>query len=294
MAKFRIQPHGRLQEWVADELGYFKAEGLDYEFIHGLVSEQTVKPQAAEPQVTQEIRHGALEDIQEGRSCEVSSACHWMVNVAATGQHGRMWGHAYSVAPSGIYVPPESPIRKPKDLANVEIAVGYHSGSHFSALQALEPILDSSEIKLQFAGRPLDRLARLLERQVPAGNVFGAPMYVVEQQGFRKIVDTTFMIGFLLKPDTDEEDTKKYFNALQRAQRAIDMEPERYRHYLLKELPERYHDLVAVDGMGVGERMVFEPYTREVYEKTHRWIASRKLFGEDTPLDQPYESAVAL
>jgi len=46
--------------------------------------------------------------------------------------------------------------------------------------------------------------------------------------------------------------------------------------------------------MGVGERMVFEPYTREVYEKTHRWIATRNLFGEDTPLDEPYESAVVL
>jgi len=29
---FRIQPHSRLQEWVAEEKGYFRAEGLDYEF----------------------------------------------------------------------------------------------------------------------------------------------------------------------------------------------------------------------------------------------------------------------
>ncbi len=286
MAKFRIQPHGRLQEWVAEELGYFKDEGLDYEFVFGIVSQQSEEPK--------EVRHGALEDMKDGRACEVSSACHWMVNVAATGQHGRMWGHAYSVTPSGIYVPPESEIRKPGDLANVEVAVGYHSGSHFSALQALEPILGASAVKLQFAGRPLDRMARLLERDVPAGNVFGAPMYVLEQQGFRRIVDTTFMIGFLLEPDSDDEDTKKYFNALQRAQRAIDVEPERFRHYLLREIPERYHELVDVHAMGVGERMVFEPYTQEVYEKTHRWIAERDLFGADTPLDEPYESAVAL
>ena len=33
MGKFRIQSHGRLQEWVAEEKGYFKDEGLDYEFI---------------------------------------------------------------------------------------------------------------------------------------------------------------------------------------------------------------------------------------------------------------------
>lgn len=32
MSKFRIMPHGRLQEWVAEEKGYFKDEGLDYEF----------------------------------------------------------------------------------------------------------------------------------------------------------------------------------------------------------------------------------------------------------------------
>ena len=32
MAKFLIEPHFRLQEWVAEEKGYFRAEGLDYEF----------------------------------------------------------------------------------------------------------------------------------------------------------------------------------------------------------------------------------------------------------------------
>ena len=31
MTKFIIQPHGRLNDWVADEKGYFREEGLDYE-----------------------------------------------------------------------------------------------------------------------------------------------------------------------------------------------------------------------------------------------------------------------
>ena len=30
--KFVIEPHFRLQEWVAEEKGYFKDEGLDYVF----------------------------------------------------------------------------------------------------------------------------------------------------------------------------------------------------------------------------------------------------------------------
>jgi len=32
MPKFRIHTHGRLQEWVAEEKGYFKDEGLEYVF----------------------------------------------------------------------------------------------------------------------------------------------------------------------------------------------------------------------------------------------------------------------
>ncbi len=30
MAKFIIQPHGRLNDWVAEEKGYFRDVGLDY------------------------------------------------------------------------------------------------------------------------------------------------------------------------------------------------------------------------------------------------------------------------
>jgi hypothetical protein len=29
MPKFIVEPHFRLQEWVAEEKGYFHAEGLD-------------------------------------------------------------------------------------------------------------------------------------------------------------------------------------------------------------------------------------------------------------------------
>jgi hypothetical protein len=32
---FKIMPHGRLQEWVAEEKGYFTAERLEYSFVAG-------------------------------------------------------------------------------------------------------------------------------------------------------------------------------------------------------------------------------------------------------------------
>ena len=41
------------------------------------------------------------------------------------------------------------------------------------------------------------------------------------------------------------------------------MAKEQYQHYLLKELPERYHSLLDYRRAGIGERLVFEPYTKE-------------------------------
>jgi len=295
MSKFRIEPHGRLQEWVAEEKGYFKDEGLDYEFVNSYVAGESgyaaaQSTEAAAP----EIKRGAFENMERGRAADVSCACHWAVNMASSSGHGRMWGHAYSVTPSAIVVAPESSVTKPRDLANVEVGVGYHSGSYFSAIQALEKVLNADEVKLRYIGQPRDRLAALLDRKIASVNLFGAPLYLAEQQGFRKVLDTTFMIGFLLHKDADPEDVKRYFRALQRAQRDIDLEPERYKHYFLKELPAKYHDTIDVMGFGPGERLIFESYTREMFERTHRWMEDSKLFPEGQSGTADYGLAVSM
>jgi len=295
VSRLRVQPHGRLQEWVAQERGYLKDEGLDYEFISSYAAGSTgyASVQSTET-AAPEVKRGAFESFEQGRGCEISSACHWAVNMASSARHGQMWGHAYSVTPAAIVVPPESAIMKPPELANTEVGVSYHSGSHFSAIQALENVLKPEEIKLRFIGQSRDRLAAVLDRKVDAANVFGAPLYVLEQQGFRKILDTTFMIGYLFHRDVDIEDVKKYFRALQRAQRDIDIEPERYKHYFLKELPEKYHDMVDVRGFGPGERLVFEPYTREMFERAQRWMGEWKLFPEEQVGTADYAEAVSV
>src|SRR4051794_13662867 len=143
MPKIRIQPHVRLQEWVAEDEGFFRDEGLDYEFdpagfAGGSVYAPgaTVTPGDAAPM---SVRSGAFEDMEQGRTCDVSGACHWAVNHAATASHGKMWGKAYSVCVSGIFVAADSPYRRPEDLAGAKVGVGYHSGSHYSAVQGLEP-----------------------------------------------------------------------------------------------------------------------------------------------------------
>ncbi|HWC29608.1 MAG TPA: hypothetical protein VG845_05940, partial [Dehalococcoidia bacterium] len=249
----------------------------------------SVQPaEGAAPQVL----NGAFESMEAGRACDVSSACHWAVNMASSAVHGVMWGHAYGVTPGGIYVPPESTITRPEQLRDVEIGVGYHSGSHFSALQALEGFMPPQEAKLRFIGSPRERLDQLYDRETEAANVFGVQREIVEQLGFRKVLDTTFMIGFLVHGDASPEDCEKYFNALRKAQRDIDLEPERYKHYFQPDVPERYRDLVDVRAFGLAERIVFEPYTREIYERTHRWMLDLQIFPKEQMGEANYERAV--
>jgi len=97
----KIMPHGRLQEWVAEEKGYFTAEGLEYSFVisgdYGLSSVQ--RDDAGE------IKTGAFETFGAGRSgADVSCACHWATNTA--GDHSVLGRAVRHRGPARIADPP--------------------------------------------------------------------------------------------------------------------------------------------------------------------------------------------
>jgi ABC-type nitrate/sulfonate/bicarbonate transport system substrate-binding protein len=283
--KFIVEPHFRLQEWVAEEKGYFKDEGLDYVF-HELIQSSDGKHHDRGDRI------GAMQSFERGRDAAVSCACHWTVGVAASKGKGRLYADLYSVAPSGVFVPPASPIKTPEDLAGVPIAVGYQSGSHYSTIQALEQYMPLPRINLTFAdGMLFSRLDQLLAGKAQASALFSGPYYFAEQLGFRKIIDTTFMIATMIAGEPEPEDLRKFFRALRRAQRDIDLRPDLYTHYYKREFPVRYHDRMDTRRWGPGERLVFEPYSREVYEETFRWIADHGIFADSGMGSGKYENA---
>ena len=132
----------------------------------------------------------------------------------------------------------------------------------------------------------------LIDRQVPAASLFSGPYYFLEQLGFRKIIDTTFMMASMIAGDPDPEDVRKYFGALRRAQRDIDLRPELYTHYYREEFPPRFRDQMDTRRWGPGERLVFEPYTREAYEESFAWIKAHDIFPEGGMGAGRYEEAV--
>ena len=286
MSQFVIEPHFRLQEWVAEEKGYFSDEGLDYVFQE-LVQKTDGKIHDQGDKV------GAYQSIEQGRSSDISCACHWTVNVAASNGKGKLYGDVYSVSPAGVFVPPESPVKTPEDLAGVPISVGFQSGSHYSTVQALEQYLPADKINLSFNdGLLFKRMELLLDRKVPAVHLFSGPYYFAEQLGFRKVIDTTFMIATIVTGNADPEDLKKFFRALKRAQRDIDLRPDRYTHYYNKEFPTRWHAQMDTRRWGPGERLVFEPYTKEAYEESFAWIARHQIFAGAAMGSGQYETSV--
>lgn len=174
MSRFIIQPHFRLQEWVAEEKDYFRDEGLDYIFREEVQSTDGKIHDKGD-------KVGAYQSFEEGRSSNVSCACHWTVNVAASNHHGRMSGDVYSVAPSGIFVPADSGIHVPEDLAGIPISVGYQSGSHYSTVQALEQFISLEDINLSFSdGMLFARMEKLINGDLPAAALFSGPYYFAE------------------------------------------------------------------------------------------------------------------
>jgi hypothetical protein len=281
-----IGPHFRLQEWVAEEKGYFAAEGLDYVFEETMSSATGAAHHLGN-------KVGAFQTIEAGRTCDVSGACHWTVNVAASQGHGKLYADAYSVSPAGVFVPADSAIKSPADLAGVPISVGYQSGSHYATIQALEQFMPLAEIKLSFNdGLLFSRMERLFDRQVPAVSVFSGPYYFLEQLGFRKVLDSTFMMAATINGNPDPADVRKYFSALRKAQRDIDLRPELYTHYYKREFPARFHTMMDTRRWGPGERIVFEPYTQEVFEQSHAGIRARGIFPDGNLGSGDYDASI--
>jgi ABC-type nitrate/sulfonate/bicarbonate transport system substrate-binding protein len=285
MSRFIIQPHFRLQEWVAEEKGYFKAEELDYEFREEVQSSDGKVHDRGN-------KVGAYQTFEAGRTADVSCACHWTVGVAASKGHGKLYPDVYSVTPAGIFVPADSPVKRPEDLAGVPISVGYQSGSHYSTIQALEQYLPSDRITLSFSdGMLFARMQKFIDGSAPAAALFSGPYYFAEQLGFRKIIDTTFMITTMISGDPAPEDLRKFFRALKSAQRDIDLRPDRYTHYYKREFPLRYHSMMDTRRWGPGERLVFESYTKEVFDETFKWIDQHHIFDNEVACGV-YEEAI--
>ncbi len=60
------------------------------------------------------------------------------------------------------------------------------------------------------------------------------------------------------------------------------------------DVPEAYRDRVDTAAFGPGERLVFEPYSPEIFDKTQDWVAERDIFTADKLNQLGYAEATVL
>jgi hypothetical protein len=109
-------------------------------------------------------------------------------------------------------------------------------------------------------------------------------------------IATLYRRAPLLRPTGDREAIRRMFEASQLVLSAWDGDHLLGVARVLTdgELYALLADLAVepdVQGFGMGERIVFEPYTREIYESTRRWMQANELFEDRVPEGQ-YEDAV--
>ena len=162
------------------------------------------------------------------------------------------------------------------------------------AVAVYEPdaAMRSAALALAPQARAVDSMEALIDGRTPACAAFSGPYYFLEQLGYRKVIDSTFMMATSITGDPDPQDVAKYFRALRRAQHDIDLRPELYTHYYRNEFPQRFHDVMDTRRWGPGERIVFEPYSRQIFENTRHWISERDIFDKDAMGSERYEDAI--
>ena len=262
--KILVVPHfKRLHELIAYDNHYFADEGLDVTFREDVFDETYNAPDF--PRVSGE-------KLATENASSMNSACNWGVCVSAGASMGKLTSDVYLRTEHGIFVRPESKIKEPKDLANVEVGVGELSGSHFSGIQALERYLPHDAVKVKFAGGPATRLRKLMSGELEAANLIPSAYYIAKQLGYREVISGIYKTLLWAGNITTKEETRAYIRALDRAQAAMDEDPQKYKKYWLKLVPDDLKKYADVEKFGIGEVLVHEPYSREEYNKTLSWM----------------------
>ena len=269
----KIAPTGmRLHEWIALERGYFQEVGIEpivrWDILSGIMSSWQGKQYKERPQDAPFV--GTAEAVDVINHCAWGSVCN-----AGAGL-GKFVPDAFGVARWAIYVRPDSPIRRPADLADVPIAVGLRAGSHFNVPYRLEEYLPLERINTLNVGGFGARLSALLQGEVEASSLLDPQISMADQLGLRSVVANTFKTLWVVPDDADRSTMDTYFRVLQRADEDIARDPASclplWRYSIPAEFQDQAWDFSRFD---VGERFFYEPLPRaefdELLHAAERW-----------------------
>lgn len=282
----KIAPKGMgLNDFVAQQEGFFAAEGLDVEFdwktFRGTQSSWKNMDYLDRPQD---------KPYTENKEDVIQGACVWGSICNAGAGMGRFVADAYGLSPWAIFVRPDSKIRQPEDLKDVPVSVGMRAGSHFNVPYRLEKFLPLEHIKVVNTGGFGARLKALLDGEVEAASLLPPQIAMAEQLGLRAIIQDTFKTLWWVPENSDPEIVTGYLRALDRAEKAMDADLAKFLPLWKLAVPaefETYHPW-DFSKFGRGERFVYQTLPRADFDET---LDQVKRWGLDQYLkDRSFET----
>lgn len=253
---------------VAVEQGFFTDEGLTVEYHED-------NPKGVAGRVENFSERWKESQLREG-AIEVYPVCEWgaIERVQALG-NGKIIGLDTTVRTGAIMVRKDSEIRTLQDLRNVPIAVTWHAGTFYAAIEALEAAgVPFSDIKLVHAN---DRLDALLSGQTQAAALMEPLVSRAAEAGARNIADLRWRGGIVAGDDVDDETAGKIMRALNRAVAWLAENEDRSREELLRDLkPELRKSGLLPELTGV------QSYKAAEFQEKVDWMM-RRGFLEQAP-----------
>jgi len=251
---------------VAVEQGFFAAEGLDVEYHED-------NPKGAAGRVADFSKRWKESQLRKG-ALEVYPVCEWgaIERVQALGG-GKIIGLDTTVRTGVLMVRKDSKIQSLSELRKVPIAVTWHAGTFYAAIEVLEAAgVAFEDITLVHAN---DRLDALLSGKTEAAALMEPLVSRALAAGARKIADLRWRGAIVAGNDVDDETAAKLRRALNRAIEWLRENEGRSRDEVLRDLaPEqRKHGLMP-------ELVGVESYQPDEFKEKVDWMIERGFLKE--------------
>src|SRR6201997_599068 len=251
---------------VAVEQGFFAAEGLEVEYHED-------NPKGSAGRVEDFSQRWKESQLQKG-ALEVYPVCEWgaIERVQSLGG-GKIIGLDTTVRTGALMVREDSKIQSLGELRNVPIAVTWHAGTFYAAIEALEAAgVPFAEIKLVHAN---DRLDALMSGAAEAAALMEPLVSRAAAAGARKLADLRWRGGIVAGNDVDEETAAKLRRALNRAIAWLRENDDRSREQVLRDLaPEQRAGGLMPELVGV------KSYRPEEFQEKVDWMLDRGFLEE--------------
>jgi NitT/TauT family transport system substrate-binding protein len=251
---------------VAVEQGFFADEGLTVEYNED-------NPKGTAGRVENFSERWKESQLQQG-ALDVYPVCEWgaIERVQSLGK-GKIIALDTTVRTGAVMVRGDSPITDAKQLANVPIAVTWHAGTFYAAIEVLEAAgVPFEQIKLEHAN---DRLDALLSGKTQAAALMEPLVSRAVEAGAKKIADLRWRGGIVAGDDLDDETAAKLLRALDRSIKWLQENEGRSRDELLRDLkPE-------LRGTGMLPELTGpQTYQRGEFEEKVDWMLERGFLKE--------------